>query len=200
MIKKNFTNIYIRNLLMVFFIVLTLIFAVLWWLDIYTKHGSQVFVPDVTGLQMTEASPVFKQKKLNYAVVDSFFVKNKPVGSILETMPPIGTKVKEGRTIYITVNSFSDRLLIIPEVKDMSQRQAIAMLKSIGFELITVKMLPAAYKDLVLGLQTNEKTVSSGARLSADTPLTLLVSSGEKESLFFEGDSLLPDNFSDDDY
>jgi beta-lactam-binding protein with PASTA domain len=192
--RSFFTNIYVKNLLIAFAILAVLIFLVLRWLDIYTNHGNQVAVPDVVGLQVAEAAPFFRQRTLSYVVIDSSFVKNRPSGSILETIPPVGTNVKEGRTIYVTVNSYSAHLLVVPEVKNMSQRQASAMLKSLGFESVTITMVPAAYRDLVLGLETRKKTLSAGDRLPADTPLTLLVSSGDGEILFSDDDSLLMDN------
>jgi beta-lactam-binding protein with PASTA domain len=196
-----FTNIYVKNLLIAFAILAVIIFVVLRWLDIYTNHGKQVTVPDVVGLQVAEAAPFFGQRTLYYVVIDSSFVKNRPSGSILETIPPVGTNVKEGRTIYVTVNSYSAHLLVVPEVKNMSQRQASAMLKSLGFESVTITMVSAAYRDLVLGLETRGKILSAGDRLPADIPLTLLVSSGEGEILFSDDDSLIMDNeYSDEPY
>lgn len=161
-----------------------LVFVVLAWLNSYTRHGSQVEIPDVKGMQVADAAPFLAQKRLRYEVIDSTFVRNKAAGSILETVPPVGTNVKEGRTIYLTVNSRTAQMLIVPVVKDMSQRQAKAILKSVGFETVTVKSVSGAYKDLVMGLETKGRELNSGERLPADTPLTLLVSSGVEEEIF----------------
>jgi beta-lactam-binding protein with PASTA domain len=86
--------------------------------------------------------------------------------------------VKKGRTIYLTVNSLSARLLTVPDVVDMSQRQALSMLKSIGFESVRTELVAGAFRDLVLGLETQGKKLNSGDKIPADTPLTLLISSG----------------------
>ena len=187
---KIFSNIYIKNLFVATIIFLVLVFTVLWWLNIYTRHGSQVMIPDVKGMQVAEAAPFFAKKGLNYEVIDSTFVRNKAPGSILETIPPVGTNVKEGRTIYLTVNSRTAQMLIVPVVKDMSQRQAQAILKSVGFETVTTQHVPGAFRDLVVGLETRGRALNSGERLPADTPLTLLVNSGvaviEEEDIFFD--------------
>ncbi|MDR0866675.1 MAG: PASTA domain-containing protein [Candidatus Symbiothrix sp.] len=179
--RSLFSNIFVKNILIAVIVFIVLVFVVLWWLDIYTNHGKQVAVPDVKGLQVAEAAPFFQQKALQYAIVDSVFVKNKTPGSILETIPPVGTNVKEGRTIYLTVNAHSAQLLTIPEVKDMSQRQAYAMLLSLGFESVKIQTVPGAYKDLVLGLETRGRALEAGVHLPADAVLSLLVSSGEEE-------------------
>ena len=188
-IPNFFMNVYVRNLLLALAVVLLLVFIVLNWLDAYTKHGKEVVVPEVKGMQVAAASLFFKKATLNYIVIDSVFFKNQPVGSIIETVPPIGTRVKEGRTIYLTINSGTAHMLIVPAVKDISQRQALAMLTSVGFESVQVKLVPDAYRDLVLGLENRGSSLSPGDRIPADTPLTLLVSSGEGKVL---PDSITP--------
>jgi beta-lactam-binding protein with PASTA domain len=181
-----FKNIYVKNLLaavLVFFVLLT---VVLIWLSVYTHHGESVEVPNVKGLQVEAAAPFFTSSNLQYQVVDSIFDKNAVPGSIIETIPPMGTKVKEGRTIYITTNSFIALLITIPEVKDLSQRQALAMLKSLGFEKVNVRSVPGTYRDLVVGLESKGRAVEAGGRASASTPFTLLVGSGSSEYVLAE--------------
>ncbi|GHV55593.1 PASTA domain-containing protein [Bacteroidia bacterium] len=181
---------YVKNILIALVILVVLIFIVLQWLDIYTRHGKQVAVPDIKGMRVEQAAP-FLTPKLQYAVVDSMYVRNKPAGSILETVPPVGTNVKEGRTIYLTVNSTTAQLLTIPQVMDISQRQAEAILRSLGFENIRIRMVPGAYKELVTGLEMGAGTsVVPGNRIPANTPLVLLVSSGQAE-IFIPDDTTL---------
>lgn len=188
-VLKLFNNIWIKNLLLAIAVFLLLVFGVLKWLEVYTKHGSQIEIPDVRGMKIEEAAPFFTQKGLNYEVIDSTFVKNKQPGSILETIPPVETFVKEGRTIYITINAKTAQLLTIPYVKDMSQRQALAMLRSVGFETIEVKSVPGVFKDLVLGLENQGKALEQGDRLPATAFLTLLVSLGDGGNILIEEDS-----------
>ncbi|MDR0682765.1 MAG: PASTA domain-containing protein [Dysgonamonadaceae bacterium] len=198
--RNFFSNIYIKNLLIAVFIFIILVFIVLWWLDSYTHHGKKVIVPDVKGLRIADAAPLIERQTLQYVVIDSSYVKNKLPGSILETIPPVGTSVKEGRTIYITVNSYIAQMLIVPNVKDMSQRQAFAMLKSVGFEQVNIRIVPGAFQDLVLGLETGGQTVTGGDRIPADVPLILLVSSGQEETPFPEEDEILLDNDSEESW
>ena len=193
-IPNFFMNVYVKNVLLALAIVLLLIFIVLSWLNAYTKHGKEVVVPEeVKGMQVAEAAIFFKKATLNYIVIDSVFFKNKPVGSIIETIPPVGTRVKEGRTIYLTVNSGTAHMLIVPAVKDMSQRQAIASLNALGFESVNIKLVSYAYRDLVLGLESRGSSLSPGDRIPADTPLTLLVSSGEGEVLPDSTETMIPE-------
>ncbi|MDR2683508.1 MAG: PASTA domain-containing protein [Dysgonamonadaceae bacterium] len=164
-------------------ILIVLVFIVLQWLDVYTRHGKQVAIPDVKGMHVEEAAPFLTQQSLQYVIVDSMYVRNKPAGTILETVPPVGTHVKEGRTIYLTINSYTAQMLAVPQVTDMSQRQAEATLRSTGFEKIYIRMVPGAYRDLVVGLQTSGGlALTAGRHVPANSSLVLLVSSGQVET------------------
>jgi beta-lactam-binding protein with PASTA domain len=180
--RNLFANIYIKNILIALAILIALILLVLVWLNIYTLHGKEVVIPNVKGLQVAQAAPLLENQSLHCMVVDSIYAKNKPAGSIVETVPPVGTKVKEGRTIYLTVSSLNAHLLTVPAVIDMSQRQAMAMLQSLGFESIQVVSVSGAYKGLVVGLQTiDNRQLEAGNRIPANTSLVLLVNSGEED-------------------
>ncbi|MDR2086019.1 MAG: PASTA domain-containing protein [Dysgonamonadaceae bacterium] len=174
-------HILLANVLLALFIVIALVYILLLWLDTYTNHGKAVDVPDVKGLQVEDAASFFQTNDLYYTVIDSQFVKNALPGAILETIPPVGTPVKKGRTIYLTINSFSAKLLTVPDVIDMSQRQALSMLKSLGFESVREKVVPGAFRELVVGLEIRGKTLTAGDKIPADTPLTLLISSGTEK-------------------
>ena len=171
-------NPYIRTILLAAGILFLLVIITLWGLRIYTQHGKAVVVPDVKGLQVSEAAPFLEKNTLRYEVIDSSFIKNAIPGSIIEITPSAGTKVKENRIVYLTINAFSTQMFAVPDVKDLSQRQAVAMLSAIGFEHIYIEMVSGAYRDLVVGLRANGKEVAAGEKLPITSRLTVLVSSG----------------------
>jgi beta-lactam-binding protein with PASTA domain len=175
-------NIYVKNGLLAVLVIVITVTIVLQCLNVYTRHGKAVVVPDVRGLQEREAALFFKKNGLKYEVVDSVYIKNTRPGSVVEVIPEAGTKVKENRIVYVTINAFSTQTLRTPEVKDLSQRQALAVLHSVGFEQIAIEFVPGLYKDLVVGLQCHGREVAVGEKLPEDTPLTLIVSSGIAET------------------
>lgn len=181
-----FKNIYLRNLLLLIFVITALVGGVLFWLNHYTQHGEAVEVPDVKGLSVENAESFFTNNSLNYEVVDSIFVKSAVPGSIAETTPPIGSKVKKGRTVFLKINAYMPSLITIPDIKDFSQRQSLAMLRSLGFEKIEIKMVPGIYQSLVVGLESRGMPLDAGSKVPANTPLSLLVSSGTEEILLLE--------------
>ena len=187
--RSVLNNIFVRNFIALIIVTVVLVAAVLSWLNFYTQHGKAVEVPDVKGISVEIAEPFFTKNKLKYLVIDSVFNKNAIPGSIAETTPPVGSMVKEGRTIYLKVNSFLPNLIPVPDVMDTSQRQALAMLRSLGFEKIDIKIVPGIHRELVMGLESRGVSLEAGERISTDMPLSLLVSSGTgEESFLFENE------------
>jgi len=179
-------NSYVLNLLGLILVSIVLIIAVLFGLNRYTHHGKTVDVPDVKGLLVDDAKVFFTNKQLRFAVVDSVFIKGMTPESIFETIPPVGSKVKEGRVIYLKLVAFLPQLIPIPEVKDFPLRQSMATLRSLGFEKVEIKLVPGDFQDLVLGIESRGKLLEAGQRVTADTPLSLLVSSGSGDVLQLE--------------
>ena len=156
-------------------IVLTII--VLFSLKFFTKHGEQVAVPDVTGLYVEEADVLLKKQDLSYQVVDSVYVRDKLQGEILEQIPRAESNVKTGRTIYLTINSKSDKMIILPQVQNVSYRQARATLEAIGFVVSNIEYKPSEFPDLVMGIRVGQTPVRAGDRLRAGASVVLIVGS-----------------------
>ncbi|MDL2245116.1 PASTA domain-containing protein [Parabacteroides sp. OttesenSCG-928-J18] len=156
-----------------------ILYGVLKWLDVYTQHNKAVIVPDVKGLSMDEAAIFIHNSGLRYNVIDSVFSKDVSPGAIVEIKPATGSKVKEGRILFITINATTAQMADIPEVEDLSFRQAYALLKSRGFNSIETEYVPGRYKDLALGVESRGRVLRAGEKLPLTTPLVLKVSSGE---------------------
>lgn len=167
-----------------------LIYGTLAWLDYYTRHNEAVIVPDVKGLSMNEAKSFFDNTGLRYNVIDSVFSNDVAPGAIVEVVPEPGSKVKEGRIVFVTINALTAQMAIIPEVADLSFRQAYALLRSLGFKNIEVKFVPGDYKDLAVGVERNAQMINRGERVPLASTLTLIISNGEKEIDSLSLDSL----------
>lgn len=173
------------------------LWGVLKWLDAYTRHGESVTVPQVNGMSVEEAASIFKKEGLICAVVDSSYRKGVTPGSILDQSPVAGMKVKEGRTIYLTINSLSTPLQAVPDVADNSSaRQAEAKLLAAGFKL-TDNELIAGEKDWVYGVKYKGRRLSMGEKVPVGAILTLLVGSGQREAVVDSLDGSTPSSGED---
>lgn len=165
-----------------------LLFGTLKGMDIYTHHGEAVVVPDVKGLSVEEAGKVFGNRGLSYVISDSTYAKSKPAGCILDCKPAAGQRVKEGRTVYLTINTLSIPLQDVPDVADNSSlREAEARILAAGFKLNDIEYM-AGEKDWVYGIKYRETMLAIGDKVPVGATLTLMVGDGNKEEV--ESDSL----------
>lgn len=171
-------SIYLRTLLIAGAIFLLLVACTLWWLSHYTRHGQAESVPDLRGLDLAEAATVLRQKSLRFQVVDSVFDRNKTRGSVVEHTPPANSLVKKERIIFLTVNARETRKVAVPDLRDNSYRQVVATLKSLEFEVAEIVRQSSEYKDLVLDITHNGRSVASGVELPVGSRLTVIVGDG----------------------
>lgn len=166
------------NILAMILVLVGLVFGVLKGLDIYTRHGEAVVVPDVKGMGVEEAAGIFRNRGLACIVSDSTYVKTLPAGCILEYNPAAGQKVKEGRTIYLTINTVEIPLHVVPDVADNSSlRQAEARILASGFKLAEIQYIPGE-KDWVYGVKYKDRQLSTGEKVPTGAVLTLIVGDG----------------------
>lgn len=166
------------NILAMVLVVVALAFGVKYGLDVYTRHGEGIEVPKVEGMVYQNARALMEERGLYLVVTDSGYNKRLPANSILVQNPDPGMKVKQGHTIYVTVNSPSSPSFAIPDLVDNSSiREAEAKLTAIGFKLTPPQQVEGE-KDWVYGILCRGRRVSTGDRISIDSPLTLLVGNG----------------------
>lgn len=180
---KLIKNPFFINILLMFAVLVLVIFGTLNWLDKYTRHNEVVVVPDVKGLTMEDAASFFENNGLRYNIIDSVFSKDVAPGTIVELKPIAGAKVKEGRIVFITLNALSSQMETIPDVEDMSFRQAYALLRARGFESVEIEYVPGDFKDLVIAVELRGRVLRSGEKVPLISPLILKVSNGEDEVL-----------------
>ena len=168
------------NLLAMAIVVLTLCFGVQYSLNVYTHHGEGIEVPDLYGKSFMEAAEQMGSLGIYVVANDTGYNKKMDANCILLQVPGPGTKVKEGRTIYVTVNSTSSPTLKIPDIiENCSYREAQARLTAIGFHLSEPKAIEGE-RDWVYGVMAGNKSLQTGDLVSIETPLTLVVGDGSK--------------------
>ncbi len=183
MSKKKFDkkpilgNSLLKNLIAITICGIALILLVMLFLHVYTRHGQNVVVPDLEGLQVEEANVILTAKGIHAEIVDSIYRDDAIPGAILSQVPKPNNRVKEGRSIYVIVYSKSPKEVAVPGLVDYSVRQATALLNSLGFNNITIKEVPSQYAGLVLRVEYRGKQLAPEEKIPAGSPLQLVVSS-----------------------
>lgn len=167
------------NLLAMALVVVALAFAVKFGLELYTRHGKEVIVPKLVNMAGKDASLILEENNLVMEITDSGYNKRLPAGCILTQSPAPGMKVKPGHIIYVTVNSPSSPTFAIPDIIDNSSyREAEAKLRAMGFKLLPAKRI-VGERDWLYGIICRGRRLSTGDRVSIETPLTLLIGNGQ---------------------
>ena len=171
-------------------------FAIGWmamsWLDIWTRHDSTITVPSVKSLPNSEASVLLDAEGLVAVLSDSVYDKSTRPGTVIEQNPKVGTVVKEGREIYLTINAFSPKMVTLPALSDISVRQAKSILEGLEIKNVIEKRVPSDFKDLVLAVRYKGNRLSPGARVPVNATIELEVGEGVHEIITdtIGGDSL----------
>lgn len=150
------------------------------WLTFTTKHGEEITVPDLSKLSEEQVEERLDDLNLEYVLLDSVdFNKNYPKHSVVEQDPPAGAKVKEGRKIYIKVNSSGFTMVRIPDLIEKTYRQAAPTLKSLGLEEGKITYKPYLGKDMVIEMWLNGKKLNPGDKVFKSSKIDLVLGDGE---------------------
>lgn len=176
--KESVGGFILKRVLLAIIIFVALAWATLIAVDYYTHHGEAETVPDLRGLYIEEAETMLQNHGLYAQVIDSVFVRDKKLGTIIEQIPAANSTVKSNRPIYLIINSKQVRKIPLPDVNDVSYRQADAMLKAIGLSVGSVEYSPSEYKDLVIAVKLHGRSIVAGTRVPEGSSLVLVVGSG----------------------
>lgn len=159
----------------------------------FTNHNQYQIVPELKGMNVAEAAAKLRQSNLVLEISDSIFEASTSPGNIIIQTPKAGSKIKNNRTIYVTIRSFSTQQVSIPSIVDLSLRQGMSMLQAAGFKNIAVEKIPSEYSDLIYDLKMNGLSLYPGDKVPVNANLTIVVGDG----LLFQADSVILDNYNE---
>ena len=173
------------HILLAIGVFLIICIVALFVLDSYTRHGTEVMIPDFTGMNAQELLQQESVSKDYIIVVSDYFYDRKtPPGTVLKQDPHVGEMVKKGRKVYVTVASNEPPKVIMPQLQDVSLRQAEIMLKAIGLELGTVIYKPSPYENAVLEQLHKGRIIHPGTEICAGETIILVVGKDTENLLF----------------
>ncbi len=174
----------IRHLILAASLLVIGLFLVQVLLGIFTRHGRHREVPEMVGLSLDEATELAARNGgLRIEVSDSLFVPIYDGGVVLEQNPKAGTEVKNGRRIFVTVNSYRQKMVEIPYVTGFSLRQAKNNLESVGLEIERLEYVEDIATNYILSQKFGGRTIEEGQKVEAEigSGITLVVGRGEDE-------------------
>ena len=176
--KFLFSKTFLKNLGIAVFITVILVSATMVTLRIYTHHGQSFEVPGLIGLSEDEVIRKVQAQKLNYTIIDSVYVNHVDPGHVVDQVPRPGFRVKQNRTILITINAKAPEKVIIPNLKNISFRQAQVLIENLGLKLGRIMYTPSEFNNLVLNVYSNTVEVFEGDMLEKGSLIDLEIGRG----------------------
>jgi beta-lactam-binding protein with PASTA domain len=157
---------------------LLVFFLFLQGLDMLTKHGQYLRVPNVKGKKMGEAIELLESKGFEVMVQDSVYTDSVKPLQVMKQFPDPEATVKVNRTVYLTVNRMTAPLIDMPNLMGMSFRNAELELKMRGLKLGDTTYVPDIAKNAVKDQQVGGVTIRAGSPVPMGTRISLVLGAG----------------------
>ncbi len=172
------SKVFFINLAIAFVVCILSVYLVYSWMGRITHHGESISVPDLRGMDLEQLESFLENKSLNFEVVDSLFDGSKTGGIVLEQDPAPESKVKEGRTVYLTVNSATPPKVKMPDLINVSYRQAEAILQTFGLKVGELIYEPDLAKNAVLEQRYKGSGIKPGVEILKGSAIDLVLGDG----------------------
>ena len=150
------------------------------WLTFTTDHGHEIAVPDLRKLTEEQVEEKLDELDLDYVLLDSVDYRGDyPKYSVVQQDPMPGAKVKEGRKVYIKINSSGFSSIRVPDLIEKTYREAVPTLKALGLEEGTITYIPNLGKDMVLEMRYKGRNIKPGDRVLKSSKIDLVLGDGK---------------------
>lgn len=152
-------------------------------LSVYTRHGQSLTLPELKGLNIEKVAKLLDEKKLRYIITDTVFVDKLPKLAVAEQNPSPNSKVKEGRIIYLSINSDASATVLMPNLINSSLRYAETVLNGMGLLVGTVTFKPDIAQNAILDQRWKGQSLQPGTKLPKGSTIDLVVGDGSGGAL-----------------
>lgn len=139
----------------------------------YTNYNEGITVPDVTKVSLDEATSLLNEYGLRHEVLDRRANSAYPADYIIDQSPSAQQIVKPNRKVYLTVNTATTPQTVVPDVVNMSLRNAEIQLENHGLTVGTKSYESSRFRNTIL-----RQSVAAGDTVSRGTVVNLAVSDG----------------------
>lgn len=174
-----FSKTFLKHLVLVLVCIMLIGFIILQWLKWITNHNQYIQVPDLAKKSMYEARDILESNQLRYEVIDSSEYKPRyPKFSVITQDPKPGDHVKKHRKIYLTLNPSGHRKVVLPNLVQITRRNAESLLKAVGLGVGTVSYINDIGKDMILSVTYKGKEIQAGELIPRTSKVNLVCGNG----------------------
>jgi eukaryotic-like serine/threonine-protein kinase len=143
-----------------------------------TNHGEAITVPNLKGLTMEEAEDLLDDRNLDFEVTDSTFMAGLKPLTVLSQYPLENSKVKQGRKIYLTINTETAPMIRLPKLTEMSLKSAEQQLLVAGLLKPGLEYQDDIRENEVLEVKYEGTKIDAGTLIAKGSKVTLVVGNG----------------------
>jgi len=169
---------FLKHLILSVIVAIVIISATFIMINLYTQHGDSFPLPDLKKKTLAEAQKIARNNELEIEVTDSVFQEDWPKGTVVKQNPQSGFHVKEGRTVFLTMNSTKPKKVKMPNVVGVSHRQAKTTLNNAGLKIGKLKHVPDIAVNNVLKQKHNGEVIKPGEMVPQGTEIDLVLGKG----------------------
>ena len=174
------SRVFVAQILASFAIIAVISYLFLHWITFTTNHGQEIIVPELSKMSVEQAEEKLAAIDLDFFILDTVdFRPEFPKLTIVEQEPKAGSKVKEGRKIYLKINASTYTLVSLPDLIEKTYRQAVPTLEAVGLHEGTITYKPYLGKDMVLEMLMNGKKLKAGDKVLKSSKIDLVLGDGK---------------------
>ena len=103
-------------------------------MPLYVKHGKDVVLPQVVGMQFSKADSLLKKQGFRTILDKEVYSSKYPKGTVAFQNPFPESIVKKGRRVYLTVSK-GEKRVAVPKLIGGSERDAELKLRRLGLKV-----------------------------------------------------------------
>jgi len=168
------SRLFLKNFAIALLLIFALGFLALTTLNVYTKHGQAIELPDYKGKPLAEARKQLEGDGFRFMLIDSMYQPNKEPLTVLDQDPKPNSKVKRNRKVYLTINASTPPLISLPDIwgKDLSFVRRICKIR--GFKIAEkIEYQPDRAKNTILKVKHNGEVLKQPNKMKKDPPVRL---------------------------
>jgi Uncharacterized protein conserved in bacteria len=159
-------------------IIVLLIFLFFGLLSWITRHNETEKVPMVVGQNIEAAKKMLEDKGFRVIVSDSVYDGTVPPLNVTRQSPDADAVVKEGRTIFLSVNRAVAPMVAMPNLVGYSFRSASLYLQSAQLKLGDTTYRPDIARNAVLEQLWNGQIIKPGTLIPLGSTISFVLGSG----------------------
>lgn len=144
----------------------------------YTNYDEGVTVPDVSEISLQEAQDQLTSYGLRYEIADRRSNTAYPADYVIDQTPAPSEIVKPNRKVYLTVNTVANPTVEVPNIVNLSKRNAEIQLQNYGLQIGTISFESSRFKNSVL-----RQSIPPGEVVPKGTVIDFAVSDGLGEKM-----------------